>query len=66
LILLTAAEEPYVAYLQNKHVEITELPTKYNPIETKPQIQAAMMLDREIIDRSSDAFVSFLRYYKEH
>jgi hypothetical protein len=25
-----------------------------------------MMLDREIIDRSSDAFVSFLRYYKEH
>jgi len=25
-----------------------------------------MMLDRELIDRSSDAFVSFLRYYKEH
>ena len=66
LILLTAAEEPYVAYLQNKHVEITELPTQYTPLEIKNKIQDAMMLDRELIDRSSDAFVSFLRYYKEH
>jgi|TARA_B110000285_G_scaffold224363_1_gene281106 ATP-dependent RNA helicase DDX55/SPB4 len=25
-----------------------------------------MMLDRDLIDKSQDAFVSFIRYYKEH
>ena len=25
-----------------------------------------MMKDRDLIDKSSDSFVSFVRYYKEH
>lgn len=29
-------------------------------------VQNAMKEDKLIIDRSQDAFVSFLRYYKEH
>ena len=29
-------------------------------------MQEAMLQDRDLVDKSQDAFVSFLRYYKEH
>ena len=32
----------------------------------KEQIQHEMKQDRDIIDKASNAFVSFVRYYKEH
>ena len=66
LILLNEHEDSYIDFLQAKTVEIEELPGDYVPVDTKPVIQEAMKLDREIIDRSSDAFVSYIRYYKEH
>ena len=34
--------------------------------EIKPKIQNAMKLDKDLVDKSQSAFVSFLRYYKEH
>ena len=29
-------------------------------------MQEAMLKDRDLVNKSQDAFVSFLRYYKEH
>ena len=29
-------------------------------------VQDYMLSDKDLIDKSQDAFVSFLRYYKEH
>jgi len=29
-------------------------------------IQSSMLKDKDLIDKSQDAFVSFIRYYKEH
>ena len=29
-------------------------------------VQGKMLIDKDLIDKSQDAFVSFVRYYKEH
>lgn len=35
-------------------------------LEIKEKIQGEMKQDRDLIDKASNAFVSFVRYYKEH
>ena len=65
LLFLTESEEPYLAYLKAKNVEI--VPHEITgTAEPRSVIQKAMLEDRELIDKSQEAFVSFLRYYKEH
>ena len=34
--------------------------------DIKAIIQKEMLENKDLIDKSQDAFVSFLRYYKEH
>ena len=34
--------------------------------QIKEKVHAEMKQDRDIIDKASGAFVSFVRYYKEH
>ena len=31
-----------------------------------PEIQSLMKQDKDLIDKSQNAFVAFIRYYKEH
>ena len=63
-------EESYVQFLIKKQVKMFEHTTDaVNPItyeQMKETIQAVMKEDRDMIDKASNAFVSFVRYYKEH
>jgi ATP-dependent RNA helicase DDX55/SPB4 len=68
-LLLNKPESPYLAYLQAKTTELipylmTEQSLCYDEIREK--IQREMMADKYLVDRSQEAFVSYLRYYKEH
>ena len=47
-------------------MQILPYPDEVTPVATRTEVQAAMMKNREIVDRASDGFVSYLRYYKEH
>eukprot|EP00347_Sterkiella_histriomuscorum_P021557 403333562 len=69
LIFLQKHEEPYVEFLMKKGVKIDllQINTKEEiNEEIKAQVQGEMKQDRDIIDKASSAFVSFVRYYKEH
>lgn len=35
-------------------------------MDVQQLIQKEMMIDHDLVDKSQDAFVSFIRYYKEH
>lgn len=45
--------------------KMKELPQP-NPEELKTRISGAILKDRDILDKAQNAFVSFVRYYKEH
>ena len=72
LLLLTENESSYTAYLKNKQVEFEQdqvIPVSTDDEEEKKLtelVQDYMLSDKDLIDKSQDAFVSFLRYYKEH
>lgn len=46
------------------HDAYEDLPITHEQL--KEMIQNEMKQDRDIIDKASNAFVSFVRYYKEH
>ncbi|TNV81361.1 hypothetical protein FGO68_gene16313 [Halteria grandinella] len=70
LIYLQKNEESYAEFLIKKQVKmellenIADTPMKVP--EIKAQVQVEMKQDRDLIDKASNAFVSFVRYYKEH
>lgn len=76
LLFLAENESSYTAYLKNKSVEFEDesvVPAFANDEESKSEeqkltnlVQDYMLTDKDLIDKSQDAFVSFLRYYKEH
>lgn len=73
LLFLTENESPYTAYLKQKSVEfepesvIPEIEDIEEECkELRERMQNQMLKDKDLIDKSQDAFVSFIRYYKEH
>ena len=71
IIFLTESEQSYVSYLHAKKVEINEFKKqssdeKENWKEIQEELQAAMKKDKDLVDKSQDGFVSYIRYYKEH
>ena len=63
-------EDSYTEFLIKKQVKMQPfanseiIPMQFADIKDK--IQTAMKQDRDLIDKASNAFVSFVRYYKEH
>ena len=76
MLFLAENESSYTAYLKNKSVEFEDesvVPAFASDEESKSEeqkltklLQDYMLTDKDLIDKSQDAFVSFLRYYKEH
>lgn len=67
---MTENESPYVAYLKTKSVEFEPESVVDEAVDDEADlsklVQDKMLKDKDLIDKSQDAFVSFLRYYKEH
>ena len=70
LIFLTEAESAYIPFLKQKQIEFepdSVLAKSESEVKAlREEVQTAMMNDKDLIDKSQDAFVSFVRYYKEH
>ena len=63
-------EGQYIEYLKNKQVEINELPAIEQTV-TAAQVdlkvkKELLLRDKGLVDKSTQGFVSFIRYYKEH
>ena len=70
LILLNHNESSYVAFLKSKQIEFeakSVVPeAKDDEADITEMVHKEMLENKDLIDKSQDAFVSFLRYYKEH
>lgn len=70
ILFLTEPEMSYINFLRGKKVLINEFEFKHENGCTfeslQKQTQSLMEVDKDLVDKSQDAFVSFLRYYKEH
>ena len=71
LIYLNTPEESYLQYLETKGVVIKELKSNKgtspsNSKDVYSELKQHMLKDRDLIDKAQNAFVSFIRYYKEH
>ena len=68
LLFLTESETSYVDFLKARKVdlELHETEQAIDYTELSKTIQDSMLKDKDLVDKSQDAFVSFIRYYKEH
>jgi ATP-dependent RNA helicase DDX55/SPB4 len=68
MILLQKHEEPYVEFLKSRKVTVLpmELETQFDNLEIRQHCYGLMEKDKDLVDKSQNAFVSFIRYYKEH
>lgn len=66
LLFLSEHEEDYVEYLKVKQVPIQEMSYDTTASNVLPQCQQLLMQDLDLVEKSQDAFISFLRAYKEH
>ena len=68
LILIQNQEFPYVEFLKGRKVTIVEMKNEssIDEKEMREYIYSLMKNDKDLIDKSQNAFVSFIRYYLEH
>lgn len=59
-------EFPYVEFLRLWKVAVGEYRYVKSDKDFSNEIKEYMKLDKDLIDKSQSAFVSFIRYYKEH
>ena len=68
-MFLNENESAYIEYLKKKSVEfeaddvVPEIEKEENLAEI---VQTQMLQDKDLVDKSQNAFVSYIRYYKEH
>lgn len=65
ILFLQESEDTYIDYLRIKGIEFT--PINYTSrIDVYDELQQIIINDREGYERAQSAFVSYVRYYKEH
>lgn len=66
IVFLLPTEDTYVEFLKLRGVPLMERECSTDIVDIVPQIRAAALEDRNIMEKGLRAFVSFVRSYKEH
>ncbi|KAM3197141.1 hypothetical protein ACQJBY_072679 [Aegilops geniculata] len=66
IVFLLPTEDAYVEFLKLRGVPLMERECSPDIVDIVPQIRAAALEDRNIMEKGLRAFVSFVRSYKEH
>lgn len=66
IVYLTPQEDEYVEFLKVKSVPIQQMPIEENVKDVLPKLMKLELKDRDIMEKGMNAFVSFVRAYKEH
>lgn len=64
---LSSNEDAYVNFLKIRKVPCEEMPLPLDEIEdVLPKVKELILSDRDILEKGTKAFISFVRSYKEH
>ena len=66
LLFLHPNEESYVDYLKVKQVPVSEMKLHIEHSELLERVKKMAIEDRDVMEKGQNAFVSFIRAYKEH
>ena len=66
LLLLSSAEGACVQFLSNRNIPIRQTETAVHDFSLFQQLRDLNASDRDLLDRSTKAFVAFIRFYQEH
>ncbi|CAM9634137.1 unnamed protein product, partial [Ectocarpus sp. 13 AM-2016] len=68
LTLLCPAEDAYIPFLANRKVPLREMEafTNVNAPEILEEVKGMVKADRDVLEKGTKAFISFIRGYKEH
>ncbi|CAM9386611.1 unnamed protein product, partial [Ectocarpus sp. 4 AP-2014] len=68
LTLLCPAEDAYIPFLANRKVPLQEMEafTSVNAPEILEEVKGMVKADRDVLEKGTKAFISFIRSYKEH
>ncbi|CAM9310364.1 unnamed protein product, partial [Scytosiphon promiscuus] len=68
LTLLCAAEDAYIPFLANRKVPLREMDAfaSVGAGEFLGEVKAMVKADRDMLEKGTKAFISFIRAYKEH
>ncbi|KAJ3693810.1 hypothetical protein LUZ60_009290 [Juncus effusus] len=66
IVFLLPKEEAYVEFLKLRRVPLEERECSSDATDIIPQIRCAAKEDRDIMEKGTKSFVSFIRAYKEH
>lgn len=67
LSFLSSNEDAYVNFLKIRKVPCEEMPLPLDEIEdVLPRVKEWILEDRDLLEKGTNAFISFVRSYKEH
>ncbi|VFQ90624.1 unnamed protein product [Cuscuta campestris] len=66
IILLSPKEEAYVEFLRIRRVPLDARECSTDAPDVLPEIRLAARKDRDVMEKGTKAFVSYIRAYKEH
>ncbi|CAM9653497.1 unnamed protein product, partial [Hapterophycus canaliculatus] len=68
LTLLCPAEDAYIPFLANRKVPLREMDAFTGVVadELLGEVKAMVKADRDMLEKGTKAFISFIRAYKEH
>jgi ATP-dependent RNA helicase DDX55/SPB4 len=66
IVLLQPSEDAYIEFLRIRKCPLTETSPRIGPLDVATLAKTLVREDRELIEKSSRAFVSYVRGYKEH
>lgn len=67
LSFLSSNEDAYVNFLKIRKVPCTEMALPLETIEdVLPRVKALVLSDRDVLEKGTKAYISFVRSYKEH
>eukprot|EP00804_Cyclotella_cryptica_P023594 CCRYP_011938-RC/>CCRYP_011938-RC protein AED:0.14 eAED:0.14 QI:0/0.33/0.25/1/0.33/0.25/4/1048/513 len=72
LVFLTRKEDAYIDFLKLRKVPVMELPDSESSVsgatipDVLPKIRKMVLRDRDILEKGTKAYTSYIRAYKEH
>lgn len=66
LLMLLESEAAYIPFLENRKMQLDEFSEDIEHIDVYEEVKALTVDDREVLEAAQQAFVSYVRFYKEH
>lgn len=66
LLMILSSEEAYIPFLQGRQVPLEAYSEELTEVPVYEEVQHLTIDDREVLEAAQQAFVAYVRFYKEH